>query len=317
MGDARSKNMGGDSLPMLYETYPFIAPERFTGKLNGKIVLVTGASAGIGRSICKAFAAAGASVACIARREPEINTLVDEIKSAGGKAIPIVGDVSKRGEPKDIVSKVESALGPIDILVSNAGITRIGPVEAEDEDLDIWWRVYEVNVLAPARLVRAVLPGMLKRKSGIVITTSSSVATLNLPTMSAYNSSKAAISKFHEGITAELEGSGILSFAVHPGQVDSELGAPQDAINKASMEHPAVKKFISMVTAEGPAAKRQTPEISADTMVALAAEPRCEILHGCHLNSDQDLEAVLKEAEKDGMGRIGKEELYKVRIGQL
>ena len=304
-----------NSLPMIYESYPFIAPERFTGKLTGKVVLITGASAGIGRSICKAFAAAGASIACVARREPELNALVDEIKKSGGHAIAIVGDVSKRGGPKEIVSKVESELGPIDVLLSNAGITRIGPLEMEDEDLDIWWRVYEVNVRAPVAMIRAVLPGMIQRKSGILMTTSSSVATLDLPTMSAYNSSKAAISKFHEGITAELEGSGILSFAVHPGQVDSELGAADNAINKAAMEHFAVKRFIEMVTGSG--VKTQTPELPANTMVALVAEPRCRVLHGCHVNSDQDLEAVLKEAEKEGKGRIGKESLYRVRIGQL
>ena len=304
-----------DSLPMIYESYPFIAPEKFTGKLKGKVVLVVGSSVGIGRYICHRFAAAGASVACVARREPDLNTLVDEIKAAGGQAIAVVGDVSKRGSPKEIVSKVESTLGPVDILINNAGITRIGPIEAEDEDMDIWWRVYEVNVRAPVAMIRAVLPGMLQRKSGILISTSSSVATLNLPTMSAYNSSKAAISKFHEGITAELEGSGILSFAVHPGQIATELGKPDGAINKASMDHFAVKKFMEMVS--DPNAKRQTPELPADTMVALAAEPRCKVLHGRHVNADQDLETVLKEAEKDGMGEIGKNDLYVVRIGQL
>ena len=300
---------------MIYESYPFIAPERFTGKLQGKVVLVTGASAGIGRYICKAFAAAGASVACVARREGDLNKLVDEIKASGGNAVSVVGDVSKRGAPKEIVSNVESALGPVDILINNAGITRIGPVVAEDDGMDIWWRVYEINVRAPVAMVRAVLPGMLHRKSGMLISTSSSVATLNLPTMSAYNSSKAAISKFHEGITAELEGSGILSFAVHPGQVETELGAADNAINQAAMDHFAVKKFIGMVS--DPNAKRQTPDLPANTMVALAAEPRCQVLHGRHVNSDQDLEAVLKEAEKDGMGEIGARDLYVVRIGQL
>lgn len=298
----------------VYESYPFIAPERYAGQLKGKVVIITGASAGIGKSISKAFAAAGASVAAVARREANLNKLVEEIKADGGHAIAVVGDVSKRGAPKEIVSKVESELGTLEILLNNAGITRIGPVEMEDEDLDIWWRVYEVNVRAPVAMIRAVLPGMLQRKSGIVMTVSSNVATLDLPTMSAYNSSKAAISKFHEAITHELEGSNILSYAVHPGQVPSELGVADNAINRAAMEHFAVKRFIASVSDGGP---RQTPEVPANTMVVLAADPRCKVLHGHHVNSDQDLEAVLKEAEKEGKGRIGKENMYKVRIGAL
>ncbi|KAF2479817.1 hypothetical protein BDY17DRAFT_302722 [Neohortaea acidophila] len=301
-------------LGKIFESYPFIAPEKYTGTLKGKVVIVTGASAGIGKAIATAFARAGASVAAVARREDNLNTLVKETTADGGHAIAVVGDVSKRGGPKEIVAKVEATLGPIDILVNNAGIARLGPLEMEDEDLDIWWRVHEVNVRAPVTLIRAVLPGMMERKSGIVMTVSSNVATLDLPTMSAYNSSKAAVSKFHEAITHELEGSGITSFAVHPGQIPSELGQADGAINTASLNHFAVKRFMAGIQDGGP---RQTPESAADTMVALAADPRSKVLHGHHVNADQDLEAVLKEAEKEGKGRIGKEQLYKVRIGQL
>ena len=91
---------------------------------------------------------------------------------------------------------------------------------------------------------------------------------------------------------------------MHPGQVPSELGAASNAIHQNALEHFAVKEFIVAVT--DPNAKTQTPELPANTMVAVAADPRCRILDGRHINSDQDLEAVLKEAEKDGMGRSGK-----------
>lgn len=299
---------------MIYESYPFIARDKMAGKLKGKVVVVTGSSVGIGREVAKAFGSAGASVAAVARREGDLNTLVDEIKAAGGHAIPVVGDVGKRGAAKEIVSKVESQLGPIDILVNNAAISRISPLEVEDEDLDLWWRVYEINVRAPVALIRAVLPGMIERKSGIVMSVSSSVATMALPVMTAYASSKAAISKFHESLGPELEGTGVLSFAVHPGMVATELGKPDDAINKSAMGHPAVKKFMEAI---GGNVKRQDIAVPADTIVALAAEPRCKVLTGKHVNSDQDLEGVLKEAEMEGMGRIGKERLYVVNIGAL
>ncbi|TIA77842.1 NAD(P)-binding protein [Aureobasidium pullulans] len=302
-------------LPDVYESYPAIAPAKYTGKLDGKVVVVTGSSVGLGRSIAKAFAAAGASVAAVARREKDLLTLVDEIKSANGKAIPIVADVTAKGAAQNIVSQVEKELGPIDILVNNAGISRISPLVVEEDDLDIWWRVYEVNVRAPVSLIRAVLPSMIERNTGVLLTTGSAVATLSLPVMTAYSSSKAAISKFHESLAQELKETNVLSFAVHPGMVKTELGAAENAINKAHMSHPAMQSFLGMVSSAD--VKRQTPELCADTMVALAADPRYKVLTGRHINATQELPPVAEEAEKEGMGRLGKDRLYLITVPTL
>jgi short-subunit dehydrogenase len=202
----------------------------------------------------------------------------------------------------------------VDILINNAGISRISPLVSEDQDLDIWWRVYEVNVRAPVALIRTVLPSMVERGSGVVMSTSSQVASLALPVMTAYASSKAAISKFHESLTPELHGTGVLSFAVNPGIVPTELGKADNAINRSAIEHPAMQAFIGM--AQGPR-KSHSPECCADLMVTLAAEERCKVLRGHHLNADQELEPVLVEAEKPDKGRIGKDRLYLVNMGEL
>lgn len=167
---------------------------------------------------------------------------------------------------------------------------------------------------APVALARAVLPSMLARRAGTIVTVSSNVATMALPCMAAYTSSKAAISKFHESITPELEGTGVTTFAVNPGMVKSELGAPTDALNKSAMEHPAMQAFMSHIQGTR---KFQEPELPAQFCVALAAEPRVKVLTGHHLNAEQDLEAVIVEAEKEGKGRIGKDRLYLVNIGFL
>ncbi|KAK5168176.1 uncharacterized protein LTR77_006744 [Saxophila tyrrhenica] len=299
----------------IHESYPFIAPKKYKGKLNGKVTIVTGASSGIGAGLAKGFAAAGARVACIARREDKLKAVVDEVKAAGGEAIAIVGDVAKRGGPKEIVSQVESQLGPVDILINNAGITRLGLFWEEEEDVDIWWRVHEVNVRAPVAMCRAVLPSMMERKTGVLMTVSSAVATLTLPAMTAYSSSKAAISKFHEGLIQELDGTGVLSLAVHPGMVETEVANPVDAINKTSLEHPIVQGFMAYYT--DPNLKRQTMELPVDTMVALAADERCKALQGLHINVTEDLEAVVKEAEREGRGRIGTDRLYLVTVPTL
>jgi len=301
-------------LQQIYESDPAIAPEQYAGKLQGKVAVITGCSAGIGRSIAKAFAAAGAAVAVVARREADLLSLVAEIKEAGGSAIRIAADITKPGAAQAIVSQVEKELGTIDVLVNNAGIARIGTLAGEPEDLDIWWRVYEVNVRAPVALIRAVLPSMTKRGSGIVMSTSSDVATLPLPVMTAYASSKAAISKFHESLSFELEGTGVLSFAVHPGMVKTELGAPTNALNKNVIDHPKMKEFLGHIGSER---KFQAPECCADLMVSLAADPRAAALTGHHINATQEITPCYEEAAKEGKGRIGAERLYLVNIASL
>ena len=164
-------------------------------------------------------------------------------------------------------------------------------------------------------MIRAVLPAMLERKSGIVITVSSNVATMTIPCMTAYASSKAAISKFHESLAQELDDTGVLSFAMNPGMVKSDLGTSTNAFNKSALEHPKIKAFMAMLQNQNH--KYQEPELPAQTAVALAAEPRCKILTSHHVNAEQNLEGVLEEAEKEGKGRIGKERLYLVNIGFL
>ena len=186
-------------------------------------------------------------------------------------------------------------------------------MDAEPEDLDLWWKVYEVNVRAPVTLIRAVLPGMLQRKSGILITVSSGVASLMLPVQTAYASSKAAISKFHESLSVELQGSGILSYTLTPGLVATELGKQQDAMNKAAMDHWAVKAFLSSLGGFTP----QNPDVMANVAVAMCADEKFKALDGRFVSAHKDVEAVVEEANKEGGGRIGKEDMYRVRIAEL
>jgi NAD(P)-dependent dehydrogenase (short-subunit alcohol dehydrogenase family) len=240
--------------------------------------------------------------------------LVSEIEGLGGRAFALAADVAQPGAANQVVSEVEQKFGPVDILINNAGISRISPLVTEDPSIDIWWRVYEVNVRAPVALIRAVLPSMIGRRGGVVITTSSQVASLALPVMTAYASSKAAISKFHENLVPELEGTGVLSFAVNPGVVATELGKATDAINRSAIDHPAMQTFIKMAQGDR---KTQSPESCANLMVTIAADKRCAVLTGHHLNGDQELEPVLAEAEKSELGRIGKDRLYLVNIGEL
>ncbi|KAK4553884.1 hypothetical protein LTR86_009059 [Recurvomyces mirabilis] len=308
--------MHQNTQPEAYQSYPAIAPEKYKGKLDGQVAIVTGTSAGTGVPIAKALAAAGASVVCVARREPAIKSLVEEIKAAGGKAIAVAEDVASKGAAQRIVKQAESAFGPVDILINNAGISRIGPVAEEPNDVDLWWRVHEVNVRAPVALTRAVLPGMIERKKGYVISISSGVLYMALPCMSAYASSKASITKFHEALAIELQGTGVYSFTSTPGLVKTELGAPTDAINKNAMEHPGMKAFLGMMN-NPDAFKPQDADVLANLTVAMVADDCFKSLNGKFINGSKDATAIMEEAKKEGAGRIGSEDMYTVRMHQL
>lgn len=252
----------------------------------------------------------------MARREPELLSLVEEIQGTGatGKAIAIAEDVTSEGAARRIVQKTEEVLGPVDILINNAGITRISPVSAED--MKAWWRVYEVNVLAPVTLCREVLPSMTKRQTGVLISTGT-LPSLDQPCISAYASSKTALSKFHELLTKEMEieSPNTRSYVVNPGFIWTGIGTREEEINAGQMQHPVMQKLFGMFSGMDPKEmKMQTPELCADTMVALAADPVYAALSGSHINAPEKLPALPNGTTPDGPERGDIEHVRPVEI---
>ena len=137
-------------------------------KLDGKVAIVTGSSRGIGAAIAERFAAEGAAVVVNARHADGANRLAEEIQAQGGRAIAVKADVSKKAEVQDLIKKAMDGLGPIHILVNNAGIARIGLIhEMAEEDLDA---LQEVNLKGVFLCTQAVLDHMMKQKYGKIIT---------------------------------------------------------------------------------------------------------------------------------------------------
>ena len=157
-----------------HDTYPYIFPSKFKGSLKGKVILLTGAGRGIGRASALAFAAAGANVACISRTLSDTVSLVEEISQKGyPRAIAIAADVGLSDTPKRVVKEVEAELGPVDVLINNAGISRISDVEHE-RDMGAAMKVFEVNVWGALNFIHTVIPSMIARKSGVIINVQSS-----------------------------------------------------------------------------------------------------------------------------------------------
>jgi NAD(P)-dependent dehydrogenase (short-subunit alcohol dehydrogenase family) len=182
-------------------------------ELEGRVAVVTGGGRGIGRAVALALAQAGARVAALARTQSEIDETVALMKRSGD-AQAFAVDVTDTSGVRRAMDKVEATLGPVDVLVNNAGqLGRIGPfVESDPSE---WWRVLDVNLRGPMLCTRAVLPGMMARGRGRIVNIASGV--LPYPYLSAYVTSKTALVRFSETLAAETRARGVHVFAIGPG----------------------------------------------------------------------------------------------------
>lgn len=184
--------------------------------LHGRRVLVTGASRGIGRSLATAFAGAGATVALVARDGDALRTLVDQI---GGSAHPT--DLLDRAQTDTLIDRVEDEVGPIDVVVNNAGLAVEGPLwehDAADVDQQI-----RLNLVVPLELCRQAIPRMLRRGGGHLVNVASLAAIAAVPGMTTYAASKAGIAQGSAALRDELRGLPVGVTTVLVGGVPTDM----------------------------------------------------------------------------------------------
>jgi 3-oxoacyl-[acyl-carrier protein] reductase len=190
-------------------------------ELDGHVVLVTGGGRGIGANIAHELASAGARVAVTGRTLKQIEDVAREV---GG--LPLQGDVSRREDVERWVREVEVTLGPIDLLVNNAGVAGESRPAWEEEPRE-WWRVFEINVLGAFLCCHAVIPRMIERGRGRIVNVTSGAAYLPVSGMgrlsSSYGPSKSALYRFSEVLAAQLGEHGIAVFPISPGLVKTEM----------------------------------------------------------------------------------------------
>jgi 3-oxoacyl-[acyl-carrier protein] reductase len=192
--------------------------------LQGRVALVTGASRGIGRAIALALAERGAAVAVNFRaRAEEADSAVAQIRSAGGRAMAVRANVSVSAQVNEMAARIESELGPVDVLVNNAGIAITGMRE-EDFDLGI-----AVNLKSAFLCTEAVLPGMCARRWGRIVNISSGAARGPGLLGVVYNASKAGLEGLTRGYASRTAKDGVTVNAIAPGPTDTEMGAPLKA----------------------------------------------------------------------------------------
>ena len=191
-------------------------------KLKGKVALITGGGRGIGRAVALAYAKEGAALALCARTHSELEKTAAEARGCGVECEGWTCDVSQEDAVQALVEKVRERFGRIDVLVNNAGIM-VRPTPVTEVDVAKWDYTIAVNLRGPFLLTRAVLPLMLRQKSGSVINVSSSIGRSGYANFSAYAASKWGLEGLTQTVAAETERSGVRVNSVAPGYVATKM----------------------------------------------------------------------------------------------
>ncbi len=262
------------------------------GRFRGHVVLVTGASRGIGRVIARSFAGEGAAVALVSTKADGVKRVADEIAASGGRALPLEGDVSSEADVRKFVARTESALGPIQVLVNNAGIP--GPTAPLTEvTLGDWERVLAVNLTGVFLCSREVLKGMIARRdahgtqasTGQSARTSAMRAIINIgsiagkisyPQRAPYASAKWALVGFTLTLAEEVGRHGIRVNCICPGPVEGQLIEEVIAARARSMSLPLEtvrQRFVGLTMLK----RLVRPEDVAATALFLASDAAASI----------------------------------------
>jgi NADP-dependent 3-hydroxy acid dehydrogenase YdfG len=233
-------------------------------ELKGKVVLITGASSGFGMDAARLFADEGCSVILAARRIDRLQELAAQIQAQGGEAFAVPVDVANREEIEIMVETVLDLYGQIDILFNNAGFGRLVWHENMSSERDIETQL-DVNLHGVIQVTHAVLPDMLKRRSGHIINMSSVAGWIAPPTYTIYSASKFGVRGFTDALRREVQPFGVDVSGIYPGPAKTEFG-------QHTGDHPMKKSALRRYF------RSMTSEEVAERVVELAKRPRRAVI---------------------------------------
>jgi short-subunit dehydrogenase len=225
------------------------------GSVSGKTVLLTGAASGIGRATALELARRGARLVLVDINAEGVAAVAQACGALGAAASHVVVDLGNMAAVDALVARAQDELGPIDVLINNAGVAVVGPF-ARTQAADWEW-IFSINVLGPLRLTRGLLPAMLARGSGHVVIVASLAGLIGAPGMVAYSTTKFALVGFAESLRLELFGSGVGVTTVCPGHVRTNLH------RATRYDNPGFRRFLD----EAPSYYGMTAERVATRLV--------------------------------------------------
>jgi NAD(P)-dependent dehydrogenase (short-subunit alcohol dehydrogenase family) len=238
-------------------------------KLKGNTALITGASKGIGRAIALAFAAEGADLAVTGRNEEELRSLAQEVEEQGVRSVVVAADLAERGSAARVYAEAKAGLGPIQILVNNAGVgSSANPKPVVEYDDDFWEMMIYVNLTVPYLLSKAVLPDMMAARYGRIINIASINGKIAALHGAAYSASKHGLLGLTRTLALETAKDGITVNAICPGPVHT-------LINDKRVRYDAQrlgKSFAEMEAIMTPMGRRLEPDEVSPLAVYLASK---------------------------------------------
>lgn len=234
--------------------------------LRGKVALITGGSYGIGFSMAKALARAGAKIAFNCRSQVHLSQAMDDYKEAGIEAHGYICDVTDEVAVHNLVQDIEKCLGTIDILVNNAGIIKRIPMC--NMTTDEFRQVVDIDLVGPFIVSKAVIPGMIKKGHGKIINICSMMSELGRETVSAYAAAKGGLKMLTRNICSEFGGANIQCNGIGPGYIATPQTAPLRELQADGSRHP----FDQFIVSKIPAGRWGTPEDLEGPTVFLASE---------------------------------------------
>jgi short-subunit dehydrogenase len=223
------------------------------------VVLITGASSGIGAATARLLARQGMRVVLTARRQDRLEALAREIEREGGAALAIPADLSDPSAREALVDQVEACWGPVEVLINNAGFGYYATVE--DTPWEVVRRMFEVNILAMIHLTQRVVPGMRRLGRGHILNIASVAGYISTPPLTVYSATKFAVVGFSEGLRRELEPHGIHVTVISPGPVRTEFGRAASGLEVDPGEVPGGLAPEAIARAIARALRRPVPEI--------------------------------------------------------
>jgi short-subunit dehydrogenase len=226
---------------------------------GGPVILITGASAGIGAAVARRFAREGYHTLLAARRFDRLAALAQEIQEQGGQATPIAADLSRLEDTQRLASTALESVGQIDILFNNAGFGRLDWLEALDPVEDVQGQI-ELDLLGLIWLTQAVAPHMIGRRSGHIINMGSLAGWVAPPTYSVYSAAKFGVRGFTEALRRELGVYGVKVSGIYPGAVDTDFSARARVHRKSGVTTPARMRLTADGVAEAVLRLAQRPQ---------------------------------------------------------